>query len=333
MEKLTPEEKAKLLASADIVDKGSFAIIKKIYDFQLLMDRFVSEEKDILAIIPQLDDLKSLLDSSVSNMEDGVQVHFEETKYLLNDLELSLKDQINSSERTSLGQIKELSTRISNEIKKVVASIPVKPDLKYLEDRINEVESMIPIIPEFPKIPEVVPLSGGEIVDKINALPTDNNGDKIGMDHILFLREEFAKLNYLIANTTRRVGGGTTQATSGTSSGGGHTIQDEGISLPAQTKLNFIGAGVSATNNGATGATDVTISGATVTFVINELLGTGDDSTTAFVLAFTPSAGTVAVYVGGLRQTLTTDYSISGTTVTFVNAPPFGMKIIADYQR
>jgi len=41
----------------------------------------------------------------------------------------------------------------------------------------------------------------------------------------------------------------------------GHTIQDEGTPLTARANLNFIGAGVTATDNAGTGATDVTIPG------------------------------------------------------------------------
>lgn len=43
------------------------------------------------------------------------------------------------------------------------------------------------------------------------------------------------------------------------SGGSAHIIQDEGSSLTARAKLNFIGTGVTATDNAATGATDVTI--------------------------------------------------------------------------
>lgn len=114
--------------------------------------------------------------------------------------------------------------------------------------------------------------------------------------------------------------------------GGGHTIQDEGSSETQRTNLNFVGAGVSVADDVGNDATVVTISGATVTFVNNELVGTGDDTTTVFALDFTPSAGTVHLYAGGVRQLLTTDYSISGTSITFVIAPPNGMKIVADYQ-
>jgi hypothetical protein len=45
--------------------------------------------------------------------------------------------------------------------------------------------------------------------------------------------------------------------------GGGHTIKDEGgAGLTARTNLNFIGAGVTATDNAGTDATDITVSGA-----------------------------------------------------------------------
>lgn len=119
-----------------------------------------------------------------------------------------------------------------------------------------------------------------------------------------------------------------------TGTGGGHTIQDEGTPLTTRTNLNFVGAGVTVTDGGAgPDSTIVTISGASVVFVYNEVIGTGDDTTVAFILANTPVAGTVCVCAGGLRQTLTTDYSVSGTTVTFVNAPPTGLKIIVDYQK
>ena len=52
---------------------------------------------------------------------------------------------------------------------------------------------------------------------------------------------------------------GTLTATA-TASGSGHTIQEEGVSLPARSKLNFIGAAITATDNAGNDATDVTLS-------------------------------------------------------------------------
>jgi hypothetical protein len=51
------------------------------------------------------------------------------------------------------------------------------------------------------------------------------------------------------------------------SAGGGHTIQDEGVDLPAQTRLNFQGAGVAVTDDATNGQTDVAIPGDAVSSV------------------------------------------------------------------
>lgn len=51
----------------------------------------------------------------------------------------------------------------------------------------------------------------------------------------------------------------------------------------------------------------------------------GNASTTNFTLSAAPaSVNNVAVYIGGVRQTPTTDYTVSSTTLTFTSAPPTG---------
>lgn len=51
----------------------------------------------------------------------------------------------------------------------------------------------------------------------------------------------------------------------------------------------------------------------------------GNGSTAAFTLNSAPgSLGSLEVYVSGVRQTPTTDYTVSGTTLTFTSAPPSG---------
>lgn len=52
--------------------------------------------------------------------------------------------------------------------------------------------------------------------------------------------------------------------------------------------------------------------------------GTINGSNTAFTLANTPVAGTEHVYLNGILQTSTTDYTISGSTITYVAAPVAG---------
>jgi len=52
-----------------------------------------------------------------------------------------------------------------------------------------------------------------------------------------------------------------TIASSGEGGGSGHTIQDEGIGLTARTNLNFVGAGVTVTDEEGSNTTKVTIAG------------------------------------------------------------------------
>ena len=54
-------------------------------------------------------------------------------------------------------------------------------------------------------------------------------------------------------------------------------------------------------------------------------LFSGTGSQTAFTLSGTPgSLGSLEVFISGVRQVPTTNYSVSGTTLTFVTAPPAG---------
>lgn len=67
-------------------------------------------------------------------------------------------------------------------------------------------------------------------------------------------------------------------------------------------------------------------------FVFNETpTGDLDSVDVTYTLANTPTTGTVQVYKNGLRLTLTTDYSVSGSVITFVVAPDPGDVIVADY--
>ena len=50
----------------------------------------------------------------------------------------------------------------------------------------------------------------------------------------------------------------------------------------------------------------------------------GDDSTVAFTLSKTSTTNDVEVFVGNVQQEPTIAYSISGSTLTFTEAPPTG---------
>jgi hypothetical protein len=67
---------------------------------------------------------------------------------------------------------------------------------------------------------------------------------------------------------------------SGGGSGGYSTIQNEGVDLTQRTKLNFIGAGVTAADNSSTGVTDVTIPGGGGTWILDVQIFTADGTWT-----------------------------------------------------
>ena len=57
---------------------------------------------------------------------------------------------------------------------------------------------------------------------------------------------------------------------------------------------------------------------------------TGDGSDTTLVLSSTPiSINNVLVFISGVLQRPTTDYTLSGTTITFSEAPITGLKVVA----
>src|SRR3990167_9343023 len=69
-------------------------------------------------------------------------------------------------------------------------------------------------------------------------------------------------------------------------------------------------------------------------FVDNETLtGTLDGANAIFTINNTPSPQTsLKIYRGGALQKLTDDYTISGTTITFLVAPQIGEVLICDYR-
>ena len=128
-------------------------------------------------------------------------------------------------------------------------------------------------------------------------------------------------------------GGGTVTAVSvassngfaGTSSGGATPALTLSTTVTGLLKGN--GTAISA----ATAGTDYLTP---ANFVDDETpSGTINGSTTVFTLANTPVAGTVKVYLNGLRQKVTTDYTISGATITYLSAPLTGDILTADYRK
>jgi hypothetical protein len=126
-------------------------------EFEVSLEAFLNVIRELKAhyetqLFTQISDTKSEAANSIKDLS-----------YSLNELELSVKDLINSSERTSLSKIKELSHRITSEIDRVEQSIPNQIDLSPLERRISDLErkeSPAPVVLDNPQ----------QLGDKINTL-------------------------------------------------------------------------------------------------------------------------------------------------------------------
>lgn len=121
-----------------------------------------------------------------------------------------------------------------------------------------------------------------------------------------------------------------------TASGDTYTLQagaKAGTSVPLQldaaagsdSTVNLTeGTGITLTR---TSATEITIEGSAGTTVVKDQF-TGNNSTTAFTLSVTPtSADNLNIFISGVYQNSvdsggTANYSVSGTTLTFVTPPP-----------
>jgi hypothetical protein len=88
-------------------------------------------------------------------------------------------------------------------------------------------------------------------------------------------------------------------------------------------RIHFVGAG---------GGT-ITSSGVDPASFINGETPSGTINSTnlVFTLANTPVTGKEYIYLNGIRQKRTTDYTISGSTITFITAPATGNELLADY--
>jgi len=96
------------------------------------------------------------------------------------------------------------------------------------------------------------------------------------------------------------------------------------------TGLTTIGSSLQVlrTNSGATALEFATISS---TLTYSSGTATGDNSTTAFTISSGRAVDDVLVFVNGFQLTPTTDYTISGTTLTFVTAPATSAEICYRY--
>lgn len=103
-------------------------------------------------------------------------------------------------------------------------------------------------------------------------------------------------------------------------------VLEEGSTVRENVKeLNFIGPGVTATSSATPDRVDITVTatggGGDTVFQIQESLAVTVNGQTAFTLSQTPQDDSaVEMYVNGFKQEFGTDYTVSGTSVTFTGS-------------
>lgn len=118
----------------------------------------------------------------------------------------------------------------------------------------------------------------------------------------------------------------------GGGSGSSFDVEDEGsLVVTDPTFINFVGAGVTATLNGA--GVDVTIPGGSTGAAFQEVpSGTINGSNVTFTITTAPTtAAGFELFQDGLVLVQGVDYTISGTTITMTVAPNFGQTLYAVY--
>ena len=84
-------------------------------------------------------------------------------------------------------------------------------------------------------------------------------------------------------------------------------------------------------NNVASGTGDLTWAAVPAPSISNATTATGDNSTTDFTIVTGHTVHSILVVLNGLVLRPTTDYTVSGTTLTFTSAPGTGDEIDVRY--
>lgn len=306
MPELTPQQKRKLLATADILEKGDVAVFQKLLEYEDERDEIKEEISSIV------DEAISKIDEALSKIENGQDG----------------RDGVDGRDGRDGRDGKDADE--NKIIERVLSSVkvPDKEELKY--EILSEIE-----LPEngkdadeeaiVKKIEGNIPALGERIRDSLELLEGENRLDAKAIKNLPQMTQTVIREQMHVGGfeTPIKAGSNITVAKdasgayviTGSASGGGHTIQDEGINLTQRTKLNFVGAGVTVTDDSGNDATVVTISTSAGAGYQAPTSGSVDGSNTVFTWAVAPNA----ICVDGVvyRKTQSdTDTNWTGTTTT-----------------
>lgn len=214
-------------------------------------------------------------------------------------------------------------TPSKRELKKMMKELIPEP--KNGKDA--DVEGIVEeVLSKVPKVEQIQPDMAEDIRNKIELLEGDE-------------RLTIASINGLDDLIDSKVTATRNAILGGRQGQVGYNMFVDGTKKGKAVNTNFVaGTGVTLTHAEANGRNDITIDvAASSSFADSETpSGTVNGVNDTFTLANTPTAGTVRLYVNGMRQNVGAgnDYTISGGTITFESAsiPETGDVILADYR-
>lgn len=247
---------------------------KKMKRLEALLDTFDSGAVQPEELIQAVEAIVSIINNEKDRLDKVIADNKDLDKQEKSDLLSSVSEKLDSkvTELKNLisnlstnvdGAISRTSSSLSKEIKRVQAKIPTKTDLSVLETDIQALREGLNSLPtEFTLNNEAVRdglelLQGDERLDVSAIKGLDERDGKMSdslIERAISIVDN--RTSFLINKVSKlqaQVDAGGT--------GGGHTIEDEGTPLTQRDTLNFVGAGVTVTDDAGNDATVVTIPG------------------------------------------------------------------------
>jgi hypothetical protein len=201
---ISEQQKRKMLAAAELVDKGDLAVLAKIIEFQDFLEEF--EEKfntfttekgsdlDTFKEIKsgELSSLTEALETKITEIHEEVEKGMSEGKKMGEEQAEALK-----KVSESVSQFKESLSKRLEEVKGLIPEMPDSFDPTDILNRVNEIELKIPKIPD--------EITSYQVRDKLESI--EDEKEKLKIEAISELRKELDELRKMAGAS--KGGGGT----------------------------------------------------------------------------------------------------------------------------
>lgn len=179
---ISEKQLRKLNTAAKMVEKGDFAVIEKILEYEDFLEDFLDKTKDLVSLTEKLEEVKQYCVSNIGTLDNNVKDVYNTLVDKIDALTNKIKDTISKTDLDKL----------SASFDKKIENIPNVSDIKKtIANKIKELEQKISEI----KI-NVTPI---EVRDKLETLKDDERLDKSA---IKGLDEELKSLRSIKGTTT-----------------------------------------------------------------------------------------------------------------------------------